>query len=58
MMASWKPSPSSKSILDKLDNVLIDCTPLEVEESHGVYFNEGLKELEKVIFVIQTARYI
>ena len=47
-MASWKPSPSSKAILDKLDNIIKDCIPLEVEESHGVYFNEGLKELKKV----------
>ena len=40
--------PSSQVLLEKLDYLLKDCTPLEVEDPYGVDYTVGLNELEKV----------
>lgn len=40
---------SSQALLDKLDELLVDCVPLkEVENTHGVDYIAGLNELKKV----------
>ena len=39
---------SSQALLDKLDELLVDCTPQEVENAHGVDYTVGLDELKKV----------
>ena len=43
---------SSQAILDKLDNLLKGCTPLEVEDPYGVEYTAGLDELKKVTQII------
>ena len=41
--------PSSRALLDKLDELLVGCIPKKVENSHGVDYTVGLDELEKVL---------
>ena len=39
----------SKALLDKLDGLLKDCTPQEVESTgYGDYYTKGLDELKRV----------
>ena len=41
--------PSSKAPMEKLDELLVDCTPKEIEDSMcGVEYMAGLDELRKV----------
>ena len=44
--------PSSRALLDKLDERLVGCIPKKVENAHGVDYTVGLDELKKV-----SARY-
>ena len=40
---------SPQAILDKLDDLLKDCTPLEIEDApHGEDYTTGLDKLKKV----------
>ena len=39
---------SSQGLLDKLDELLADCTPLEVENAFGPDYAAQLEELKKV----------
>ena len=42
--------PSSKALMEKLDELLVDCTPTEIEDPgiHGTDYMVGLDELRKV----------
>ena len=40
--------PSSRALLDKLDERLVGCIPKKVENAHGVDYTVGLDELKKV----------
>ena len=42
--------PSSRALMEKLDKLLVDCTPKEVAEDsiYGVDYMVGLEELKKV----------
>ena len=41
--------PSSKALMEKLDELLVDCTPKEIEDPiRGVDYMAGLDELRKV----------
>ena len=40
--------PSSRALLDELDERLVRCIPKEVENAHGVDYTVGLDELIKV----------
>ena len=42
---------SPQAILDKLDDLLKDCTPLEIEDTHGEDYTTGLDELKKVAII-------
>ena len=44
--------PSSRALMEKLDELLVDCTPKEVAEDsiNGVDYMIGLEELKKVAF--------
>ncbi len=45
--------PSSRALLDKLDELLVGCIPKEVEHAHGVDYTVGLDELKKVkLFIL------
>ena len=53
--------PSSRALVEKLDELLVDCTPKEIEDPiHGVEYMVGLEELKKVslytssIFAVQS----
>ena len=39
---------SSRALMEKLDDLLVDCTPKEVENGHGVDYITGLEEFKKV----------
>lgn len=39
---------SSRTLMEKLDDLLVDCTPKEVENGHGVDYITGLEEVKKV----------
>ena len=40
---------SSQALLDKLDELLVGCTPKEVAtEGHGLDYTAGLNELKRV----------
>ena len=41
-------SLGAEALLGKLDALLVDCVPKEVENSHGVDYTAGLDELKKV----------
>ena len=41
-----KPTP--EALLDKLDELLKNCTPKEVEHPYGEYYAKCLDELKKV----------
>ena len=45
-------SQSSQALLDKLDELLVDCIPKEIENAHGVDYIAGLNELKKVSIII------
>ena len=43
--------PSSQALMEKLDELLVDCTPKEVAEDSNYYdvdYMVGLEELKKV----------
>ena len=40
--------PSSRALLDKLDERLVGCIPKKVKNAHGVDYTIGLNELKKV----------
>lgn len=40
--------PSSRALLNKLDERLVGCVPKEAENAHGVDYTIGLDELKKV----------
>ena len=41
-------SSGAEALLDKLDALLVDCVPKEVENAHGVDYTAGLDELKRV----------
>ena len=41
-------SQSSQALLDKLDELLVDCAPKEVEIASSVDYIAGLNELKRV----------
>ena len=41
---------TSRALMEKLDELLVDCTPKEIEDGHayGVEYITGLKEMKQV----------
>ena len=39
---------TSRTLTKKLDELLVDCTPKEIEDGHGVDYITGLKEMKQV----------
>ena len=48
--------PSSRALLDKLDERLVGCIPKKVENAHGVDYTVGLDELKKVSVKVQVLK--
>lgn len=44
-------SQTSQALLDKLDELLVDCKPKEVEDAHGGDYIAGLNELKRVSII-------
>ena len=42
--------PSSQGLLNRLDELLVDCTPLETEDPYGLDYAVRLEEIKKVSY--------
>jgi acyl-CoA synthetase (NDP forming) len=45
-------SQSSQALLDKLDELLVDCVPKEVDIANSVDYITGMNELKRVSIIL------